>query len=101
MSNQQITLCKCPLDCQEFCYILRQKREREEAEIQRFIPPYIQEIAKNIKAQETQRQSQQPPQTSTSPIHPLHIAWAFVIMLAIVFNQQLFAGIATLSKLAK
>lgn len=101
MSDQPITFCKCPLDCQEFCYILRQKREREEAEIQRFIPPYIQEIAKNIKAQEAQRQTQQPPQTQTSPIHLLHIAWALVIVLALVFNQQLLDGIATLSKLAK
>lgn len=101
MSDQQTTLCKCPLDCQEFCYILRQKREREEAEIQRFIPPYIQEIARTIKTQETQKQTNQPPQTQTSPIHPLHIAWALVIVLALVFNQQLLDGITSLSKLAK
>ena len=99
MKNNYLPFCKCPLDCQEYCYIARQKREAEEAQQRKFLPPYYEELVKKVKEAEATQQPKIP--TPQSPIHPLHVLWAFVIVLALVFNQQLLDSITQLSKLAR
>lgn len=99
MKNNYLPFCKCPLGCQEYCYIARQKREAEEAQQRKFLPSYYDELVKKTKEAEATQQHKTPP--SHPPIHPLHILWAFVIVLALVFNQQLLEALTQLSKLAR
>lgn len=99
MTNNYLSFCKCPLDCQEYCYIARQKREAQEAQQRKFLPSYYDELVKKAKKAKTSQQHKTPP--SHPPIHPLHVLWAFVIVLTLVFNQQLLEALTQLSKLAR
>ena len=102
MTKQYLPFCKCPLDCQEYCYIARQRREAEEAQRRKFLPPYYDELVKKANEETKQPITPPPPKHPTASfIHPLHVLWAFIIVLALVFNQQLLEAITQLSKLAR
>lgn len=72
MTNKQLYICNCPLECQEFCYIARTKREAQR-------PTNTQTPLENNTST---------PKVTPLPIHPLHVIWAFIILLILVFSDR-------------
>lgn len=128
-----LLICKCPCGCKDTCYFRRFDRqavqddlsgnapkskmfhvkqspslppltqEEEMEQIRRYMPPYIQDLAEQIKAENSARTNAAALKAvqHKSPIHPLHLIWAFVLLGVVVFNKQFFELLQLMIDFAK